>query len=196
MKNKVIGLAAAVLLSLASPSEKVMAADKKTAIDFTTAFIFSPNYRDFVDSHYSSTSGVGGWVGVGAGITFNIDDQLSVTPGVDLFVNQLKIDYYGYYHSSETYTNTIFLPKITGRYQFQPDSPSPFIEAEVNYNIPGSDWFDFESGGVGCAGMLGYQFKSPLRIAVGYEYIPVKTGYVNTDSVNMGGLVIKAGFSF
>ncbi|RIZ72062.1 MAG: hypothetical protein D0530_00735 [Methylococcales bacterium] len=196
MKNKVKCLAAVGLLSLALPYSKVMADDQKVAVDLTTNIIISPGYHDFVQSHFSSTTGIGGWYGVGAGVKFNLNEQTSITPGVDFLINQLEINYYGYYSSTGTYTNTIFLPKVVGRYQFQPKSPSPFIEAELNYNLPSSDWFDFKSGGIGYGGTLGYQFSPALRIQCGYEYIPVKTGYINTDSVNMGGFVAKAGFSF
>jgi len=44
--------------------------------------------------------------------------------------------------------------------------------------------------------MLGYQFNDAFRIEGGYQYIPVKTGYTNTGTVNMGGFVARAGFSF
>jgi len=197
MKNKIAHLSIAVLLSLASPTSKVMADEGKKTLDFTTSFIISPGYHDFVQSHYSSVSGIGGWFGVGAGIICNLNEQTTLTPGVDFLINAIQINYYSYYfNSSNTYTNTIFLPKVVMQYQFQPKSPSPFIEAELNYNLPSSELFNFKSGGIGCAGTLGYQFSGVLRLQAGYEYIPVKTGYANTGSVNMGGFVAKAGFSF
>lgn len=197
MKSKFTCITALLFLSLVSFSSKVVAENQKKTVDFTTNLIISPGYHDFVQSHFPSASGIGGWVGLGAGLIYNINEQTSIIPGVDFLMNAIKIDYYSYYYnSSNTYTNTIFLPKIVGRYQFQPKSPSPFIEAELNYNLPSSELFNFESGGIGCSGMLGYQFGGVLRIQAGYEYIPVKTSYANSGSVNMGGFVAKAGFSF
>ena len=196
MKHTITFLSTAVLVSLASPSSMVMANTQQVAFDLTTNLTISPGYHDFVQNRYSNSTGIGGWYGVGAGIKFNFDEQTSMTPGVDFMMNELQITYYGYSNFTSSYTNTIFLPKVVGRYQFQPKSPSPFINAELNYNLPSSDWFSFKSGGIGAAGMLGYQLNDGLRIECGYQYIPVKTGYANTDTVNMGGFVARAGFSF
>ena len=101
MKNKIACFSTSVLLSLASPSN-VMA----VAVDLTSNLTISPGYHDFVQTRYSNTTGIGGWYGVGAGLKFNLDEQTSLTPGVDFMMNELQITYYGYSSFSSSYTNT------------------------------------------------------------------------------------------
>jgi len=86
MKNKIACFSTSVLLSLASPSN-VMA----VAVDLTSNLTISPGYHDFVQTRYSNTTGIGGWYGVGAGLKFNLDEQTSLTPGVDFMMNELQI---------------------------------------------------------------------------------------------------------
>ena len=207
-KNLCLALTAA-LLSFTSPLGDVMANDKKVSFDLTGDLIISSGYHNFVKDMYGDVTGGLGWIGLGAGAQFKQSDQLSITPGVDMMLNYTSVNtsfYYGGYYfgsSSDSYINFILLPKIAARYKFNPKS-SPFIEVELNDNIPssGSDVYGFKSGGIGYGVMVGYEFKDGMRIQAGYKYIPVDTELnlnglsIPYNSVNMGGFGLQVAQSF
>jgi hypothetical protein len=210
MKKKIC-MVTAILLALASPSSKVMADEKKVAFDFTGGLVISSGYGDLIKEVYGvdGIDGGLGWGVLGAGLKFNLNKQLSITPGADFLMNFTSVSTYFYYdghlfNSSESsYVNLIILPKVTAHLQFSPEA-SPFIEAELNDNIPstGGDVYDFKSGGLGYGASIGYQFKSGMRIQAGYQYIPVDTSIIYfgdsrpIGSKNLGGFGLKIGGSF
>ncbi|MEI6847403.1 MAG: hypothetical protein WCK32_05095 [Chlorobiaceae bacterium] len=198
MKTKLTLVAALLLSSLASPCSDVVAAEKKVGFEVSAGFVVSSDYHDFLDNYYGLQDGGWGWAGIGAGVKFNVSDQVSIIPGADFMLNSVS-----YEGSSDSDTNFIFLPKIAARYRLEPKLPSLFVEAELNDNIPSTDLYasTFESGGIGYGGMIGYELRNGLSIQAGYKYIPVKVS-VDTffgtikSTENMGGFVVKAGVSF
>jgi hypothetical protein len=196
MKNKFISAAAVALLSLALPCSKVMA--EKVSIEVTSNLLISSGYHDYLVDNFGegNVEGGWGWYGLGVGVQLPLDKQVSIMPGADFLLNSVSTSNYNW--SSDSYTNFIFLPKLVARFQFEPKSPTFFAAAELNYNFPSSDYFEWKSGGIGCGGMLGYEFKNGLSLQTGYQYIPVEEDYYysNSDSVNMGGFVVKAGWRF
>jgi hypothetical protein len=194
MKNKFTSLAAFVLLSLALPCSMAMA--EKVSFEITGNVIVSSGYHDYLIDQYGdgNVEGGWGWYGFGTGVHFPLDEQMSIMPGADFLLNSVSTSYW----SSNSYTNFIFLPKLLVRYQFQPKSPTVFVAAEMNYNLPSSDLYDWKSGGIGFGGLLGYELDNGLSIQTGYQYIPVKEEgfYSDSDSINMGGFVVKAGWRF
>lgn len=157
--------------------------------DVGVGTVISPEYRDMLEDRYFDVEGGWGWWELRLGLRYNVNEQFSVTPTGRLLLNYVDV------LGDDSYVNTIVVPSVVLRYAFN-QNPSFFISGEVNYNIPnsGSDLHEFESGGIGYGGTLGYVFTGDWSIEAGYSYIPVE---VDTGNENIGGgVVFRFGASF
>ena len=190
-----IGLFAVLSVLVFGIGSNTASAEDTTDIDLMFGINICPDYNDLLDDAYpdAEISGGYGWLDLGIGLRWKAGDSLSVTPALGLLVNFVVGD--------ESFMNSIILPRIIGRYQFGA-TPSFYVGAEANYNIPnsGSDRFDFESGGIGFGGVMGYRFEGDWNLEAGYLHIPVDvtpegmSGTVREE--NMGGVLVRFGKTF
>ena len=136
-------------------------------------FVFSSDYNDLLDDVYDDVTGGFGWLAFEFGFRQTINEHLIISPSADILLNYAYVD--RNFGDDDTYFNSIILPSISARYKFSPELASFYVEGEVNFNIPntGSDDFDFDSGGIGFGGALGYTFANKMEIEVAYKKIPV-----------------------
>ena len=196
---------AIILLFLSQPlSAQIMEEQpKKINIVLGGGMIISPDYHDYLESRFSGSgvtvAGGYGWIGVDAGLQYNVSPNLSIIPEVAFWFNFVDVG------SSDLLTNTMIVPGVSARYQFS-ETPSLFFRGELNLNIPSlDDVFVIEdeyivgtttpSGGIGFGGALGYNFGL-MAMELGYTYLPVDVfGDLSLEATNMGGLLFRASLS-
>lgn len=167
-------------------------AEASTALELGAGFVISPDYGDLLEDVYedADSTGIGGWLDLHVGVRMALSDQLTVTPALDVLLNYVIVDGLG--DEDETYLNSIVIPSVGVRYAFQ-QVPSLYLGGEINYNTPnsGSDFYEFDSGGMGWGAFVGYAFDA-MRMELGYLDIPVEVG---ASEENLGGVMFRIGFT-
>ncbi len=181
-----LGLAVLVAVQTAS-------AENAIKPELGMRLVFSPDYNDAITDSYSDRdiSGGYGWIGLHFGLKFQLAETIVVTPRVALLVNAVSES------GGDAYMNSIVQPALAARLLFTKGS-SFYLEGEISHNTvnTGSDDFDVD-GGVGYAGLFGYQWDSGFDLGLGYSVIP--TDVSNDDGVtdyNFGGLEFRFSGSF
>ena len=191
MKKHLIRIGLAVLF-VAAPLVAAAATDDSTAIELGAGVVISPDYGSLLEDVYrdADSTGIGGWLDLHGGVRLKVNDQFSITPTLGLLLNYVIVTGG---RQDESYLNSIIVPSVAARYSFD-KAPSLYIGGEVNYNIPntGSDYYEFESGGVGFGGVLGYAFEGDMNLELGYVYLPVEVG---SRDENLGGFLFRIGIA-
>jgi len=194
MKNSFIfAIIGAILVLYASSVSH--AEEKQTQIYLGAGMVISSDYRSFLNDVYPDADMFGGFgfLEFSAGVRFNASDQLSLTPTLGLLLNYVTVDGT---HIDESYLNSVILPSLALRYRFS-DIPSFYAGGELNYGIPhsGSDYYDFDPGGIGYGVLFGYTFVGGWSIETGYRYVPVDIVHYKTKNLG-GGLILRFGKTF
>ena len=186
--KKTISCAAVSALLMLCAAPNISAQGEQMQVEVGAGITISPNYGDLLDDVYPGydfSFGGYGWLDLHVGLRFNATDQLSLTPTLGLLLNYTIADGGP---RDESYLNSIILPSIALRYTFA-EVPSLYAGGEVNYGIPntGSDYYEFDSGGVGFGAFLGYAFDGGWSVEAGYSHVPIEVG---TLDENIGGGVL------
>ena len=179
---------------LASLPAIVVAQQDKVDIVTGIGMVIGSGYHDAVVDAYPNVSldGGYGWLDFQLGAQVNITEQLSITPGVDLWVNFVT--------GAEEAANTIILPSVALKYSFT-EIPSFYVRGALNFNIPnmGLDAMDAD-GGAGFEITGGYVFGFGMDIELGYAYTPVSVnsagGELIDEDYDFGGLLFRARYAF
>ncbi len=157
-------------------------------------FVIAPEYGDYVDDVYNaagylSLDDTAGWIDLYLGVEYRPVEQFGILVGSDLLFNgggdATSIGGVG--GIDETYVNAILLPSIYGQFYFT-QSRTFYINGGINFPIPetGSDFFGWESDGVGFGANIGVEIADVVRIEGGYVSIPIKTEVTANNPVATG----------
>jgi hypothetical protein len=176
-----------VLVALAVP--QAMGAEGRLKPELGMSLVISPDYNDTLKESYpnSSVSGGYGWLGLHLGLRYQVTEQFLLVPRIGLLFN-----YVASVGGGDSFANTIVQPAIAGRLLFTKGS-SFYIEGEVSHNTvnTGSDNFDVD-GGVGYAGLLGYQWENGFDIGAGYSVISTDvSNRTGVEDKNFGGVELR-----
>ncbi len=154
------------------------------------SFVISPDYRSVLKDSYPNRdiSGGFGWLGLQVGLRYLPMAQFAITPRIGAMFNFVMFEG----DDEDSFFNSIIQPALSARYLFQEGS-SLYIEGEVSYNrvSTGSDHFDVD-GGVGYAGLIGYQVDDRLDFGIGYSVISTEvTNRTGVNDKNFGGVEIR-----
>jgi hypothetical protein len=163
------------------PVEEMEPAPKKRdKFDFIIGggLVSSSGYGDYIDdvykaNGYSNLDDVSGWLDLYIGVEYRPASQFGIIVGGDIWING-GVDASGGGGLDETYANVIFIPSIYGQL-YLTKSRWLYVNAGVNFPIPetGSDFFEFESDGVGFGANIGVEIAGVVRLEGGYVSVPV-----------------------
>lgn len=208
MKHYIKGLVViAMAWGMSAAGEEVNTEKKVDKFDVLIGggFVLSSGYQDYVDDVYSfagySDQGGYGWLDLYLGFEFRPVEQFGIIVGGDIWVN--GVDVVGG-AIPETYVNTILIPSIYGQYYFT-KSRTVYINGGINFPIPntGSDYFEFESNGLGVGFNIGVELADIFRIEGGLVSVPVKVKSTPANPVvsgegeyDFGGLQLRMLLAF
>ena len=144
------------------------------------AIPFRRNERHAEDDVYSPANGYvnlddfSGWVDLYIGAEYRPVEQFGIIVNGDIWLNG-GVDAPRGGAFGETYANAIFIPSLYGQFYFT-KSRTFYINGGINFPIPetGSNFFEFESDGLGFEVNIGVEIADLLRIEGGYVSVPVK----------------------
>jgi len=153
------------------------------------SLIISPDYHDTLEESYpnSSVSGGYGWLGLHLGLRYQATEQFLLMPRIGLLFN-----YVSSVGGGDSFANTVVQPALAGRLLFS-EGASFYVEGEVSHNTvnTGSDAFDVD-GGIGYAGIVGYQWENKFDIGLGYSVISTDVSNRNgLEDKNFGGVELR-----
>jgi len=196
------------------PMEEVQDAPKKRDkfdLIIGGGLVFSSGYGDYLDDVYSPANGYinlddfAGWVDLYLGVEYRPAEQFGIIVSGDIWLNG-GVDASGGGSLDETYANAIFIPSLYGQFYFT-KSRTFYINGGINFPIPetGSDFFEFESDGIGFGVNIGVEIADLLRIEGGYVSVPVKVKattaaslalFPGEESYDFGGAQIRLLLAF
>lgn len=156
--------------------------------------MISPGYSSYMEDVYGDISGGYGWFNVGGNLKIDVNDHFAIVPAVDAYLNFID---YGY----DTDVNSMVVPALNLRYSFKKEG-SFFVEAGPNLSIAngGGNKSEFDGGGIGGGGMVGYSFKPGVEVVLGYNYISVdaasRLSAWSGEAENFGGPFLRCGYKF
>lgn len=185
-----------LVLTCTGFATSVQANEPASGVDLNAGLIISTDYNDMLDKAYPNADITGGygWLGLGIGYKWQINPNLSVTPGISFLFNAVDSNI------EDSYANTILLPMVVGRYVFS-GGAGLYVGAELNQGNPstGSDQIEFDSGGIGYGVMLGYAMSESTGIELVAEKIPVDVTFKlsgEKEEYNFGGLSLRFHVNF
>jgi hypothetical protein len=163
--------------------------------------MLSPGYNDYMKSVYENISGGYGWLDLGLNGKIDLTDNLALVPAVDAYLNFIDYGYAG----NNTEVNSLIVPALNVRFSFK-KAGTFYLQAGPNFNVAngGGDESEFDGGGIGGGGLIGYSFKPGVEVELGYNYIPVDAAPKNWRGVvdgeetteNFGGPFLRVGYKF
>ncbi len=178
-----------LLLLVALGVPRTTYAERVLKPELGISLVISPDYHDTIEESYpnSSVSGGYGWLGLQLGLRYQAAEQFLLMPRIGLLFNYVSL-----VGGGDSFANTIVQPALAGRLLFTKGS-SFYVEGELSHNSvsTGSDNFDVD-GGVGYAGLLGYQWEKGFDIGLGYSVIATDvTNRNGVDEKNFGGVQLR-----
>ncbi len=177
----------------AQPPGAQQSRDGSIALELGAGGLFSPDYRSLLEDVYPDYNLLlgGGWFQLSGGLRYRVNEQLSISPKVDVMLNYVIADGG---REDESYLNYILVPGVNARFSFD-KAPSLYVGGELTYNLPhtGSKYYELKSGGLGGGAFLGYVFQGDFFVELGYNYIPVEVG---SEKKNLGGVLLRLGKAF